>query len=294
MHYVYGAGGQLLRSGTSEAPSSVEYLYLDEIPVAQLDLTGINYLETDHLGTPRVAASAASNAQTWRWDFLTTAFGEHPPVEGSTSVSLRYPGQVFDSESGLHYNYFRNYDPTVGRYVESDPIGLRDGVSTYSYVRGRPSTLVDTLGLFSIQQKCPECSDTWHANLDKDIANSCVVGTARIKEDSLRKCVELRCKTGKVKVHCKAPYPGYYDCPDPKKDPDKPYEHDVINISAYDLATDKPTTGLGESAIHEWAHSCNWGHVDTGLGVPARKKSVDPEASQDQRCRPSLPMGEFL
>ncbi|MFO2207069.1 RHS repeat-associated core domain-containing protein, partial [Pseudomonas aeruginosa] len=47
---------------------------------------------------------------------------------GSTQVNLRFPGQYYDAESGLHYNYFRDYDPETGRYVESDPIGLTGGL----------------------------------------------------------------------------------------------------------------------------------------------------------------------
>ncbi|MWK59987.1 RHS repeat protein, partial [Pseudomonas otitidis] len=60
---------------------------------------------------------------------------------------LRFPGQVADAHSGLYYNYFRDYDPETGRYVESDPIGLGGGLNTYGYVQGNPVKLVDLLGL---------------------------------------------------------------------------------------------------------------------------------------------------
>ena len=62
------------------------------------------------------------------------------------SFNLRFPGQYYDAETGLHYNYFRDYDPSVGRYVESDPIGLRGGLNTYAYVND-PLTQLDPLGL---------------------------------------------------------------------------------------------------------------------------------------------------
>ena len=62
---------------------------------------------------------------------------------------MRYPGQLYDSESGLHYNYFRDYEAATGTYVKSDPIGLRGGVTTYSYVDGAPMTGYDTRGLFN-------------------------------------------------------------------------------------------------------------------------------------------------
>jgi RHS repeat-associated protein len=70
--------------------------------------------------------------------------------------SVRFPGQYFDAETGLNYNYFRDYEPGTGRYVESDPVGLNGGISTYGYARGDPLRNIDPLGLLSSIQWCLE------------------------------------------------------------------------------------------------------------------------------------------
>jgi RHS repeat-associated protein len=107
------------------------------------------YIHTDHLNTPRVISNAGQQV-VWRWDNLDP-FGanvpdENPSGAGSFTCNLRFPGQYFDRETSLHYNYFRDYDPWVGRYVESDPIGLRGGLNTYAYAFD-PLTQSDPQGL---------------------------------------------------------------------------------------------------------------------------------------------------
>lgn len=142
------------------AKSRTEYLYLDGLPVVLARYSGSNptvqlsYLHTDHLGTPRVAINVGSGAQQWRWDLQNTAFGDHAPValESGYELNMRYPGQFYDKESGLYHNYFRDYEPKTGRYIESDPIGLAGGLATYSYVSGNPLSLFDFLGLIEGSQ----------------------------------------------------------------------------------------------------------------------------------------------
>jgi RHS repeat-associated protein len=74
---------------------------------------------------------------------------ENPSAEGTFVYNPRFPGQVFDGETNNHYNYFRDYDPQTGRYIQSDPIGLKGGINTYGYVEADPVGKVDPLGLQS-------------------------------------------------------------------------------------------------------------------------------------------------
>jgi len=114
--------------------------------------TDIAYLHSDHLGTPQVMTDANAQVLWWRDQ---TPFGQ-TVAEGGFSVSpLRFPGQYADAESGLAYNYFRDYDPALGRYIQSDPIGLRGGLNTYGYVEGNPVNKVDRWGLASLPPYSP-------------------------------------------------------------------------------------------------------------------------------------------
>jgi RHS repeat-associated protein len=108
---------------------------------------------SDHLNTPRLVTDAANNDR-WEWPhndpFGNNPANENPQNLGAFSFNLRFPGQYYDVETGTHYNYFRDYDPVTGRYVQSDPIGLIAGQNTYGYVRGRPMKRSDPYGLIDI------------------------------------------------------------------------------------------------------------------------------------------------
>jgi RHS repeat-associated protein len=151
--YAYDEAGHLLGEYDSAGNLIQETVWLGDIPVATLrpgSPVAIDYVHTDHLNTPRKVTRPSDDAVLWRWDsdpFGATAPNENPQGLGTFSYNLRYPGQYFDVESGLSYNYFRDYDPAIGRYVESDPVGLAGGINTYAYVDGDPIDFLDRFGL---------------------------------------------------------------------------------------------------------------------------------------------------
>jgi RHS repeat-associated protein len=120
-----------------------ETVWLGNIPVATLRPTSgggvaIFYVHSDHLTAPRRISRPSDDVVVWRWDsepFGTTPVSQDPDGDGiAFAYGLRFPGQYADPETGLNYNYFRDYDPAVGRYIQSDPIGL-DGVLTPTPMR---------------------------------------------------------------------------------------------------------------------------------------------------------------
>lgn len=110
----------------------------------------IYYYHNDHLGTPK-ALTDENATPVWRADY--TPFGhatvdEDPDANGILVTNpIRFPGQYYDTETGLHYNYFRDYNPTIGRYLEGDPIRMEGKLNIYSYVANNPLRWVDPLGL---------------------------------------------------------------------------------------------------------------------------------------------------
>jgi RHS repeat-associated protein len=131
-----------------------ETVWLGDIPVATLRPNGsgvsIYYVHSDQLNTPRQVTRPSDNAQMWTWfsdPFGTDAANANPAGAGAFAYNLRFAGQVFDGQAGLHQNGFRDFDPAMGRYQTSDPSGLAGGINTYAYAGGNPLNFTDPLGL---------------------------------------------------------------------------------------------------------------------------------------------------
>ena len=121
--------------------------------VASTSTTDIYYIHNDHLGTPKMLTNSGGQP-VWRSE--ATPFGKaaiNDDVDGdgvAVEFNIRQPGQYYDAESGLYYNYYRYYDPETGRYITSDPIGLNGGINTYAYVENNPLNATDPYGLFVV------------------------------------------------------------------------------------------------------------------------------------------------
>jgi len=159
VHTVYDEAGHWLGDYDAAGTALQQALWLDDLPVGLLVGAGASqklyYLEPDALGSPRVAIDPDRDVAVWRWDLQDEAFGSTAPIEDpdadgiKLTLDMRFPGQRYDAASELVYNYFRDYDPSTGRYVQSDPIGLRGGSSTYGYAGGNSLTSTDFFGLIA-------------------------------------------------------------------------------------------------------------------------------------------------
>ncbi|WP_198139573.1 RHS repeat-associated core domain-containing protein [Ralstonia sp. A12] len=155
--YVYDDAGHLIGEYDQAGNAIQETVYLGDTPVATIKNGTAYYIYADQIDTPRVITDT-NNLMVWRWD-QADPFGAaqpdgNPSGQGTFTYNPRFPGQLYDQETGKHYNVNRDYDPAGGRYVQSDPIGLHGGqASTYSYVGGNPLSWFDPLGLAGIEER---------------------------------------------------------------------------------------------------------------------------------------------
>lgn len=145
--FHYDFDGNIIAESQADGTMTVEYLHVDQSRMAMVDIASgaLYYFHNNYLGTP-VLMTDSTGTVVWEGDYKP--FGEAGVHPSSTVVNnFRFAGQYFDSETGLHYNYHRYYDPKTGRYLTPDPIGLRGGINLFAYVNNNPIKRVDPFGL---------------------------------------------------------------------------------------------------------------------------------------------------
>ena len=164
--FIYDENDNVIAEYDASGSLVDEYVYMDNRPLALIRSSNLYYIYTDHLNTPRAITDTSNNLQ-WTWE-NKEAFGNNDPVEvvSGFKFNFRFSGQYFDSETNLNYNIHRDYNPVWGRYVQSDPLGLSAGVSTYGYVGGNSLGYSDRLGLIpSLPQEIVDISAALGDNL---------------------------------------------------------------------------------------------------------------------------------
>ena len=143
------ATGAMVADAIKVVPIEIESLVVsaDAAKFVANDAEDVLSVHTDHLGSPQ---KISDGGRSIVWDAAFTPFGEEDSIAGAETANWRLPGQYHDAEAALSYNYRRTYDPALGRYLQSDPIGLAGGLNTYSYVGGNPVMRIDPYGLTDI------------------------------------------------------------------------------------------------------------------------------------------------
>jgi RHS repeat-associated protein len=146
--FHYDLLGHLIAETNQSGQMLAEYVYLGDQLLAMIKPGELAYyFHNDHLGTPQVLTN---EIQTVAWKAVHTPFGQAMVSIETVENPFRFPGQYYDQETGLHYNYFRYYNPQTGRYITPDPIGLEGGINLFAYVQNNPVNRVDPLGLWYI------------------------------------------------------------------------------------------------------------------------------------------------
>jgi RHS repeat-associated protein len=175
--FHYNQAGQIIAESNSSGTATAEYVYLNGQPLAKIEDGNIYYYHNDHLGTPQKMTDA-SGTVVWAADYKP--FGEATITVSTITNNLRFPGQYFDAETSLDYNYYRDYNPVIGRYIEADPIGLDGGINLFAYVQNSPIIKTDPQGLDSAGCDVPE----WAKKITE--ANACYLQCCAVHDKCYR------------------------------------------------------------------------------------------------------------
>jgi len=145
-NYVYDSKGRLISEITGGAET--DYVWLRNQLVALYRGGQIFFVNTDFTGRPQAVTNAAN---TVVWKAKNAPFDSTVQVDTIGGLNIRFPGQYYDAESAMYYNGRRYYEPSLGRYIESDPAGLLGGLNTYTYANGNPLSNADPSGMNGIK-----------------------------------------------------------------------------------------------------------------------------------------------
>lgn len=144
--FQYDESGMPLGEYDKTGEPIEETIWLGDLPIGVIENGSLYFINADQLGAPHTITDQTGNI-VWQW--TPEPFGNSAPYQAAGfSFNMRFPGQYADAETGLYYNNARSYSPTSGRYVESDPLGLKGGsISPYVYVGNNSVNCVDRFGL---------------------------------------------------------------------------------------------------------------------------------------------------
>jgi RHS repeat-associated protein len=145
-HYIWDAFGHIIAEHASAGGVQKEYIWLGDTPLAVFEGANLFYVHPDNLDRP-VMMTNNNIGQTIAWQARYDPFGNPVTVTSAITNNQRLPGQWFQIEDGLAYNWHRTYDPTIGRYTQADPLGFVDGPSVYGYAGSSPVMNADPEGL---------------------------------------------------------------------------------------------------------------------------------------------------